>query len=53
MKYENPFHRLPLEKDTFGVKIYIIPVEGSISAVISPIGLYKISLTEMTESLKI
>ena len=27
MKYENPFHRLPLEKETFDVKIYLIPVE--------------------------
>ena len=27
MKYENSFHRLPLEKDTFDVKIYVIPVE--------------------------
>ena len=38
MKYENPFQRLPLEKDTFDVKIYVIPVEirpGTISAVIS------------------
>ena len=27
MKYENPFQRLPLEKDSFDVKIYVIPVE--------------------------
>ena len=28
MKYENPFHRLQLEKKTFDVKIEVISIEN-------------------------
>ena len=46
MKHENPFHRLPLEKDTFDVKIYAIPVE-----IRYDFRRYKVSLTACFSSL--
>lgn len=50
MKYENPFHRLPLEKNTFDVEIYVVPVEIRLDFR-RYFCLYKISLTACFSSL--
>ena len=50
MKYENPFHGLPLGKDTLNVKIYVIPVQIRLDFH-RYFRLYKISLTASFSSL--